>query len=101
MIGYRMRGNDLYDRMGTRLGSLRDGTVTDAGNRRLGYAREGHVYDNSRRRLANVREGGAVYSAAGNHLGSVAGLTAHIQGAPQDAGGLALALLLAPAVNPD
>lgn len=101
MIRYRMRGNDLYDRLGTRLGCLREDTVIDAGNRRLGYVRDGHVYDNARRRLAHVREDGAVYSANGNHLGSIAELTAHIQSVPHDAAGLALAMLLAPVVNPD
>jgi hypothetical protein len=93
-IQFRMKGADMYDRVGNRLGRLTGTTVLDALNRRLGYIEGDAVFEaGSKRRLAFVREG-QIYDASNNRLGSVADFTARLAGAPAGVAGLALVMLL-------
>jgi hypothetical protein len=93
-IQFRMKGADLYDRLGNRLGRLSGNTVVDALNRRLGYVDgEGIFEAGSKRRLAFVRDG-QVYDANNNRLGAAKAYTAHVAGVPDGVEGVALTLLL-------
>jgi len=92
-IAYRMKGSEIYDRLGNRLGYLRDGAVCDATNRRLGYVRGSAIFDAGNRRVAYLRDAD-VYSASNNRLGRVEELCQPIAGAPPGAEGVALVLLL-------
>lgn len=92
-VSHRMKGNEVFDRLGTRLGYLRDGAVFDATNRRLGYVRGNAIYEASNRRVAFLRDAD-VYSADNNRLGKAAALCSTLAGAPAGAEGVALVLLL-------
>lgn len=93
---FRMKGDDVYDRLGNRVGRISGGTtVLDATNRRLGFVEGDTVFEaGSRRRLAFLRDG-QVYDANNNRLGPLVEVLTPLAGAPQDAGGLALVALLA------
>lgn len=90
---FRMKGDDVYDRLGNRLGRLSGNAVVDAANRRLGYFEGDVVFEaGSRRRLAYLREGQA-YDGSNNRLGALAEVLTPIAGAPTGVAGLALVML--------